>query len=294
MAMTPTTTFMQPATSANDSLLVALFIAAVLHVFILIGINFTIPKPEKINKPIEITLANTVAKKAPKKASHLAQDNQMGGGKKTQKPTPPQKKLPSQGHSNQKKPAPRPVKSTQKEPVKKVQKVLTQPQAPTQIAVTEEPEKVAPKPQPKLSAEDLAQQIAQLGAEIRHKQKSSEQSKIKFINSVSTHQYIAAQYMKDWEDKVERTGNLNYPEVARKKGFSATLRMDVGINPDGSIYSIRMTQSSSNPALDDAAKRIVQLSAPFAALPQELLEELDVLIIPRVWKFSDESGISAR
>ncbi len=82
MAMTPTTTFMQPATSANDSLLVALFIAAVLHVFILIGINFTIPKPEKINKPIEITLANTVAKKAPKKASHLAQDNQMGGGKK--------------------------------------------------------------------------------------------------------------------------------------------------------------------------------------------------------------------
>ncbi len=292
--MTTPTTFMQPATSANDSLLVALFIAAVIHVVILIGINFTIPKPEKINKPIEITLANTVSKKSPKTASHLAQHHQMGGGKKTQKPTPPQKKLPSQGNSNQKKPAPRPVKTPEKQAEQKQQKVLTQLQAPTQIATSDEPEKIAPKPQPKLSAEDLARQIAQLGAEIRHQQKSSEQSKIKFINSISTHQYIAAQYMKDWEDKVERTGNLNYPEVARKKGFSATLRMDVGINPDGSIYSIRITQSSGNPALDDAAKRIVQLSAPFAALPEELLEELDVLVIPRVWKFSDESGISAR
>jgi protein TonB len=100
--------------------------------------------------------------------------------------------------------------------------------------------------------------------------------------------------MKDWENKVERTGNLNYPDVAKKKGFSGTLTMDVGIKADGSIYSIRITKSSGNKALDDAAKRIVRLSAPFAALPKELLKELDVLVIPRVWKFSDESGMTTR
>ncbi len=100
--------------------------------------------------------------------------------------------------------------------------------------------------------------------------------------------------MKDWEDKVERTGNLNYPEVAAKKNFSGTLTMDVGIKADGSIYSIRINQSSGNPALDEAAKRIVRMSAPFAPLPADLRKELDVLVITRVWKFSDESGMTSR
>jgi protein TonB len=140
----------------------------------------------------------------------------------------------------------------------------------------------------------LQQQIAQLGTEIRLSQQSAEQTKIKFVESVSAHKYIAAQYMKDWEDKVERTGNLNYPEVAAKKNFSGTLTMDVGINADGSIYSIRINQSSGNPALDEAAKRIVRMSAPFAPLPTDLQKELDVLVITRVWKFSDESGMTSR
>ena len=144
---------------------------------------------------------------------------------------------------------------------------------------------------PKLTAESLQQQLMQLGSEIRQSQPSAEQTKIKFINSVSTHKYVAAQYMKDWENKVERTGNLNYPEAASKKNFSGTLTMDVGINADGSVYSIRINKSSGNPELDEAAKKIVRMSAPFPPLPLDLRKEVDVLVITRVWKFSDESGL---
>ena len=97
--------------------------------------------------------------------------------------------------------------------------------------------------------------------------------------------------MKDWEHKVERIGNQNYPKAARRKGASATLTMDVGIQADGGIYSIRISKSSGIKALDDEAKRIVRLSAPFAALPKELLEEVDVLVIRRKWKFPDKSGM---
>lgn len=102
------------------------------------------------------------------------------------------------------------------------------------------------------------------------------------------------QYIKDWESKVERTGNLNYPAVAAKKNFSATLTMDVGISADGSIYSMRINRSSGNPALDEAAKNIVKMSAPFPPLPAEVLKETKVLVIPRVWKFSDESGMTTQ
>ena len=180
---------------------------------------------------------------------------------------------------------------------KAAQKIITQQKAEKKV-VTASKEKEAvvqqPEKRPQLTAESLQQQIAQLGTEIRQSQPSAEETRIKFVDSVSAHKYVAAQYMKDWESKVERTGNLNYPEAAAKKNFSGTLTMDVGINADGSIYSIRINRSSGNPALDEAAKKIVRMCAPFAPLPLELRKELDVLVITRVWKFSDESGLVTR
>lgn len=284
--------FSQPSTSTSDTLLLALFIAAVIHALILLGIGFSTPKPPKVNKQIEITLASTPAKKAPEKASYLAQDNQVGAGNKKNQPSPPKQKLPSQGNSNNKPPRAHKNQKTSKPKTK--QKLITQKKADQPIVSTKKQIPVSEISRPKLSAEALQRQIAQLGAKIRHTQQSSEQTKIKFVNSVSTHKYIAAQYVSDWEQKIEKVGNLNYPEVARKKGFSGTLTTDVGIYPNGSIYSIRITRSSGIKALDDAAKRIIRLSAPFATLPQEILQELDVLVITRVWRFSDETGITTR
>ena len=148
-----------------------------------------------------------------------------------------------------------------------------------------------PKQHPKMTADLLQQQIAQLATEIRQSQPSVEQAKIKSVDSVSAHKYIAAQYGKDWDNKVERMGNMNYPEVALKKDFSGTLTMDVGVKADGSVYGIVIVRSSGSLELDEAAKKIVRMSAPFAPLPLDLRKEVDVLVITRVWKFTDESGL---
>ncbi|OAI15196.1 energy transducer TonB [Methylomonas lenta] len=286
--------------SNDDSLLLAVFLAAVVHVAILLGINFKAPQPPKINKSIEITLSHAPLKKAPKQAKYLAPDHQLGAGEDNQKPEPLKQSLPTPQTpptpiakvEPQKIPAPQQKKQTP-------QKILTQTNAPVKIAtpikpVDENIEEENTAERPKLTAEDLQQQIAQLGEKIRNTRPSTEQSKIKFVKSVSTHKYLAAQYVKDWEDKVERTGNLNYPTAASKSGASQTLTMDVGINADGSIYSMRIVRSSGNPALDEAAKHIVKMSAPFAELPVELLKEVNVLVVTRVWKFSDETGMTAR
>ena len=291
--MTNKAIFVPSATlSNNDSLLIAIFVAVIVHIVLVLGMNFTSPNPEKFNKSINITLINTPVKKAPEKANFLAQENQVGAGEKAKKPAPPAQKLPSQGNSQVKE-----IKKVAPEESnpKTAQKIMTQQTAEKKVVTASKPDVVSqPEKRPQLTAESLQQQIAQLGTEIRQSQPSSEQTKIKFIDSVSAHKYVAAQYMKDWESKVERTGNLNYPEAAAKKNFSGTLTMDVGINADGSIYSIRINRSSGNPALDEAAKQIVRMSAPFAPLPLELRKELDVLVITRVWKFSDESGLVTR
>ena len=280
-----------PAPS-SDRLLAAIFIALIVHVGIILGITFSPPVPKKINKSISITLVNSPTRKAPDKAEFLAQENQIGAGNKKQKAVPPTQRLPRHGNAQQQK---RAANQRASEQPKSAKKVITQLQSDTQLNAAKKttPSLQENKKRAPLSADMLKRQIAEMGVEVRHKQLNAEYSRIKFIDSVNAHKYKAAYYIKQWQSKVERVGNLNYPAIARKQNFSGKLLMDVGINHDGSIYSIRIRQSSGYKSLDDAAANIVRIGAPYAPLPKELRDELDVLVISRVWQFSDETGMSA-
>ncbi|MFI3137894.1 MAG: TonB family protein [Methylococcaceae bacterium] len=281
-------------TSHNNRLLIALFGAIIVHVLVL-GINFSAPEPKPANKAIEITLVTTKTPKPPQHARLLAQENQIGSGQKVSKPSPPKQKIPSEEPEEKKVLTKSPEPTPPKPQI--AQKVITQKviEKPMLTAKKADQISVEPKPVPLLSAEALRMQIAQLGTQIVKKEQQGEDvSNIKHISAVSTHKYVAAQYISDWERKIEQIGNLNYPEIARKNNFTGRLTMDVGINEDGSIYSIRINKSSGYPELDDAAKKIVRMSAPFAPLPRSLLKELNVLIVTRVWSFSDESGLSTK
>ncbi|MEY3881948.1 MAG: hypothetical protein RIQ94_2744 [Pseudomonadota bacterium] len=275
----------------NNSFFIALGVATVIHVIVGWGIKTSTPQPETVSRAIDITLVNMPSPKAPEVAQALAAEHQQGAGEQSKT-----MELPEQKQSSPSVAQVQPIKKhvSEKSEPNALKKIITQKTAENKIVTTRKPDAEQHiKERPHLSADMLQQQVAQLGTEIRQSQQS-EQTKIKFVDSVSAHKYVAAQYMKDWEDKVERTGNLNYPEVAAQKNFSGTLTMDVGIRADGSIYSIRINQSSGNLELDEAAKRIVRMSAPFAPLPADLLKELDILVITRVWKFSDESGMTTR
>ena len=91
--------------------------------------------------------------------------------------------------------------------------------------------------------------------------------------------------MAAWVAKVERVGNLNYPDSARRKGVSGTLLLDVALNSDGSIRKIKLLRSSGREVLDDAAMRIVKLAAPFAPFPEDIRKDTDILHITRTWEF---------
>lgn len=274
--MTVLTPEFNSSTVQNNRLLAAILIAAAVHCLLLL-IRFAPPEAPKSNQSIDISLSYTASKQAPKDAKFLGSENQQASNDNAQKP--------------QATPKPESSGSPQK-PSTSSKKIISQPESVAKIAKSADSANIENRPL--LSADILQQQISQIGERYRVSQPSAQNSKIKFASAVSTHKYLAAQYVKDWEDKVERTGNLNYPEAARKRGESQTLTMDVGINPDGSIYSMRIVKSSGNPDLDEAAKRIVKMSAPFAELPAELLQEVNVLVITRVWKFSDETGMTTR
>ncbi len=151
------------------------------------------------------------------------------------------------------------------------------------------PEKPALPPTPSATAlMTNSFKIASLSAQIRRKlQAKAERPRRKFI-SASTKEYKYASYMEAWRAKVERVGNLNYPEAARKKKISGSLILDVALNNDGSINQITVRRSSGHKVLDDAAIRIVELASPYSPFPDHIREETDILHITRTWQFLND------
>ncbi len=136
--------------------------------------------------------------------------------------------------------------------------------------------------------------MASLNAELQQKlELRARRPRRKFI-SANTKEFRFAAYMEAWRAKVERVGNINYPDEARQRDLSGSLLLDVAINPDGSVREITVRRSSGQKVLDDAAVRIVELASPFAPFPDDFLREIDILHVTRTWKFLNNAKFSSR
>jgi protein TonB len=103
-----------------------------------------------------------------------------------------------------------------------------------------------------------------------------------------------AMYLDAWRQKVERIGNMNYPEAARVQKIYGQLRMTVEIKSDGEVESVVIDKSSGSKILDEAAKRIVTLAAPYSAFSPEMKKNTDILSITRTWTFTQEDMLATK
>ena len=150
---------------------------------------------------------------------------------------------------------------------------------PLNLAVLETPEQRAER--------------ARLNAEISRSWQDLQQApRRKYLNA-RTQEYRYAAYMDAWRAKVERIGNLNYPEEAKRRHLTGSLVLDVALKADGTVASISVLRSSGQKLLDDAAMRIIDLASPFAPFTPEMRGETDILHITRTWKFN-ETVVSAQ
>ena len=287
--------------SEANHVFIAFVVAAILHIIVISDAKFSVSDDEFKSEPITVTMIDIPKINPPPESDPIVQQNQVESTTQVTKPEPIQKK--ADINIIEKKPLKTDEIIKPRLPQQNLalpKKSLNNKQEPHQPVVgksnkiplktdTIEPIK---KSVPLLTAESLQQQISQLGSEVRESQLLAEQTKIKAVDAIDAHKYIATQYIKDWEAKVERTGNLNFPAVANKKDFSASLILEVEINSDGSIAAIQINRSSGTAALDEAAKNIVRMSAPFPPLPSEIVKDTHVFLITRVWTFSDESGLN--
>ncbi|MGE8414801.1 MAG: TonB family protein [Pseudomonas sp.] len=281
---------------AADRLGFTLFLAALLHLALILGLGFSFAEPQQISKTLEITLATFKSETKPKKADFLAQENQQGSGTLDKKAIPKTTEVaPFQDNSVKKVVPPPSVKPQVKEVAPKAAVATTAPKPKKTVTQREEVKK-EPTPKadaPSFDSSQLSSEISSLEAELANEQQLyAKRPRIHRLSAASTMRDKGAWYKDEWRKKVERIGNLNYPEEARRKQIYGNLRLMVSINRDGSLYEVLVLESSGQPLLDQAAQRIVRLAAPFAPFTGDL-SDIDRLEIIRTWRFARGDKLSS-
>lgn len=241
---------------------------------------------EDPNLPMEVVLVNAKSADSPLNPDALAQVSLAGGGNtdeqrrlKSPLPASPKTQIGSEEAALQARVA---------ELEQQARTLLTQMQPGAQLQ--EQPRTAPPTPdQPALDASQLNQQareMAQLQARISQQWDEYQQRPKRAFVGANVREYAFARYVEDWVTKVERVGNVNYPEAARRQGIYGSLKLTVSIFANGRIEKVEIDRSSGSKILDAAAVRIVELAAPYAPFPEDMRKKADILSITRTWTFT--------
>lgn len=276
------------------NLTLALAASLLLHAALL-AIHFTPPDfMEKAREQaLEVILVNSKSKTRPNKAQAKAQTNLDGGGntdedRRAKTPLPP---------SARTKEGDRLIEAQRRvaELEAQTQAQMTQLKSARTVNVDKSKVNPVPAPEPNLSGADLASSalaIARLEGQIaRQLEEYNQRPRKKFIGA-RVSEYRFAQYVEDWRQKIERVGNLNYPDAAKGRHYGS-LTLSVIIKANGDLKQVEVIRSSGKTVLDDAARRIVRMSAPFAAFPESIRRDTDELDITRTWTFTNSDRLQA-
>ncbi len=243
--------------------------------------------------PLEVALVNarTVAK--PTKADILAQANLDGGGntdanRRAKSPLPV---LPRNSPDQQVAVATQQVDALEKQ----TQELMTQLKSAVPVPTMQKPTEVTERTDLPAANEMMQRTLeaikleAQIAKDMEAYQK---RPKRRFVGA-RAEEYRFARYVEDWRLKIERVGNLNYPEAARAQRLYGSLLLTVSIRSDGSVENVEINRTSGNRILDAAAVKIVQMSGPFAPFPPDIKQDTDVLHITRTWTFTKADALVA-
>lgn len=275
-------------TDTHDRLGFTLCLALAMHAAIILGIGFAPNDPAKEAglSRLEITLAQHNSDNV-NNADFLAQLNQQASGTEKQKAELTTTKqaeffdtsihdiaqpLQSSGSPNE---------TQQLTPQITTQKSQFQ----INKQLSEQPSKLKPA-NSTLDLQQRQQEIASLEAKLDdQKQTLAKRPRIHRLTSVSTQASVDAEYLYQWQSRIEQIGNQYYPEEARAQQLYGSLRLLVAVNANGTVRSIEILQSSGHRILDNAAIRIVQMATPFPPFSRNMRKKADVLEIIRTWHF---------
>lgn len=268
---------------------VAVVLSVLIHLVLIFGVSFKLPDLSKLaaQQSLEVTLVNAKTQARPQKPDALAQASLDGGGNtdarrraKSPLPVPREDKQGAELAMAQKR-----VEQLERE----ARQLMTRAKSKTAAATVPELPQHKDEAQVAPNATDIVSrglEIARLEARIARDWENYQQRPRRRFIGARTQEFRFARYIEDWRIKVERVGELNYPQAARDRRIYGSLVVTVTIKSDGSLERVDINRSSGQRILDAAALRIVNLAAPFAPFPADIAKDTDVLSITRTWLFT--------
>ena len=271
---------------------VSMAFSIAIHLFLMFGIILVVPIPRSLPhfaQPLHVVLVNSKSKSQPPNADALAQANLDGGGNTAE-------------DRRAKTPLPTIRDDQQFTPERRAKRVALEEESKRMLTRLKS-DHTAPPPelrkQPNsntTNGDDLVQralEIARLEAQISKNWEAYQKLPRRTNIGARTREYRFAQYIEDWRVKVERIGNLNYPDQARRQKVFGSLKLSVSIRADGSVENVEIDKSSGHRILDAAAVRIVKLAAPYSPLPPNITKDTDILEITRTWTFTSSDTLES-
>jgi len=286
--------FLAAMEAPQRNLTLAIGASLLIHA-VLLAVRFT--PPDFIDKAreraLDVILVNSKSKSRPDKAQAKAQTNLDGGGNTDE-------------DRRAKTPLPPSARTKEGDQLIEAKRRVAELEAQAQLQMTRlksqrsvDPEKSRPNPvpapEPSVSGVDLASSalaIARLEGQIARQMEEYNKRPRKKNIGARVEEYRFAQYVEDWRQKIERIGNLNYPAAAKGRLYGSLL-LTVTIKANGDLKQIEIDRSSGQTLLDEAARRIVRMAAPYAAFPESIKRDTDEIVISRTWTFTNADRLRA-
>ena len=279
----------------RDRLFVMLFLAALAHGLVILGLTFNSSLGDKGGAPgLEVLLVSDEVPEADRNdsATYLAQRTQLGSGN-TQDAVAPRNRaasvpIPQQdGVADGNALAPQgDVAGTDEE------RVLTTTGWSSRVQyLADEGSTGKSNDRPLLLDQEASEQPGpeddQGPAELRGPKRDE------LWTTPDTKAAELAPYLDAWRHKVEHIGTIHFPAAARSAGPKSNPVIEVGILADGSLDKAEIRRSSGSDELDNAALQTLKLAAPFDPFPPDLARQHRVLRFVYEWQWTRRGGVTA-
>ena len=240
-----------PRIGERERLSATVVLSLLLHGLLILGVGFALDSAAPVMPTLDVILSQARNALTPEQADFLAQANNQGGGEDDKAVRPRDSQT---GDLARPEPglAPRELRAQSPSPAPPPEaRVVSSTAGQSSVPQPESVPEAATTPLPRGDrhvAQDVA--MARLAAEIHANTRLYARRPSRKFVSASTREYAWAAYLRTWVDRVERVGNLNYPDEARKRRMRGTVVINVGIRRDGSVENAEIVRSSGVPLLD--------------------------------------------
>jgi protein TonB len=273
------------APGSRDRLTVTLFLAAVFHLIVILGISFAPPHLDGGSAPtLEVLLVNNPLPDSSRneRANYLAERTQQGSGNspdgRTRQPIAGSGPETLAGAPEGGASPPSPPGETGGE-----SELLAGRSGQRRFIASQAEADVVPAVLPRESVSGSDFPFAGNDAEAELQLKGAPRREL--VVTPNTRASDVAVYLDAWKRRIEQVGTVNFPHAARRSQLSGNPVVEVVLASSGGLVRADVRRSSGHGELDRAAMDILKLATPFEPFPEELAARHDVLRFAYEWQF---------